>query len=113
MKNNILMFLVFISGFAIAKMDGPKNDVKIDDTEALIAQGMEQMQILGERSEQVNKAVRTKFETMKETIEVLEEEKAELVEQVKVMENEIVAIKAEPAAQPFNVLAIGVPDTAR
>ncbi len=113
MKNNILMFLVFISGFAIAKMDGPKNNVKMDDTEALIAQGMEQMAILGERSEQVNKAVRTKFETMKESIETLEEEKAHLVEQVKVMENEIVAIKAEPVAQPFNVLAIGVPDTAR
>jgi hypothetical protein len=28
------------------------------------------------------------------------------------MENEIVAIKSEPAAQPFDVLAIGVPDTA-
>lgn len=113
MKNNILMFLVFISGFAIANMDGPKNDVKMDDTEALIAQGMEQMAILGERSEQVNKAVRNKFETMKQTIEVLEEKNEMLVEQVKVMENEIVAIKAEPIAQPFNVLAIGVPDSAR
>jgi chaperonin cofactor prefoldin len=74
---------------------------------------MEQMAILGERSSEVNKAVRTKFETMKHTIEILEEKNEMLVEQVKVMENEIVAIKAEPAAQPFNVLAIGVPDSAR
>jgi chaperonin cofactor prefoldin len=74
---------------------------------------MEQMAILGERSSEVNKAVRTKFETMKHTIEILEEKNEMLVEQVKVMENEIVAIKAESAAQPFNVLAIGVPDSAR
>jgi len=47
---------------------------------------------------------------MKETIEVLEEEKEQLVEQVKVMENEIVAIKSEPTALPFDVLAI-LPDS--
>jgi predicted transcriptional regulator len=59
-----------------------------------------------------DKQVSESISKMKETIEVLEEEKEQLVEQVKVMENEIVAIKSEPSAQPFDVLAIGVPDTA-
>ena len=49
---------------------------------------------------------------MKETIQVLEEEKEELVEQVKVMQDEIVAVKSAATAQPFDVLAIGVSDTA-
>jgi hypothetical protein len=47
---------------------------------------------------------------MKESIQALEMEKEQLVEQVKVMQDEIVAIKSEPVAQPFNVLAI-LPDS--
>jgi hypothetical protein len=46
---------------------------------------------------------------MKQTIEVLEEEKEQLVEQVTVMQNEIITIKSAPV-QPFDVLAI-VPDS--
>jgi hypothetical protein len=111
MKTNILLFVSFIAGFAIASVPNSKKVEAYDDTEALIAKGMEQMQILGERSQAVNKAVKTKFDDMKQTIEVLEEEKEQLVEQVKVMENEIVAVKAVAPAQPFDVLAIGVPDS--
>jgi hypothetical protein len=47
---------------------------------------------------------------MKQTIEVLEEEKVALVEQVKTMQDEIVAISVQPAALPFDVLAI-LPDS--
>lgn len=111
MKTNLLLFVSFIAGFAIANVPNSKNAPAYDDTQALIAKGVEQMAILGERSEAVNKAVKTKFEDMKHTIEVLEEEKETLVKQVKVMENEIVAVKAVAPAQPFDVLAI-VPDTA-
>jgi uncharacterized protein (UPF0335 family) len=47
---------------------------------------------------------------MKQTIEVLEEEKVALVEQVKTMQDEIVAISVQPNALPFDVLAI-LPDS--
>jgi hypothetical protein len=47
---------------------------------------------------------------MKATITTLEEEKVALVEQVKTMQDEIVAISVQPTAVPFNVLAI-VPDS--
>jgi cell division protein FtsB len=110
MKTNLLLLVSFIAGFAIASVPNSKRVHQYDDTEALIAKGVEQMQILGERSEAVNKAVKTKFENMKQTIEVLEEEREMLVEQVKVMENEIVAVKAVATAQPFDVLAI-LPDS--
>nr|DAL01338.1 MAG TPA: hypothetical protein [Crassvirales sp.] len=111
MKTNILLLVTFIAGFAIASVPNSTKTPEYDDTEALIAHGVEQMQILGQRSQEVNQAVKTKFEDMKETIEVLEEEKEQLVEQVKVMEDEIVAVKATASAKPFDVLAI-VPDTA-
>jgi len=111
MKTNFLLLLTFIAGVAVARMEQTTKKAPYDDTEELIKNGEEQMAILKQRSEEVNKAVKNKFETMKHTIEVLAEEKQMLVEQVKVMENEIVAIKSEPSAKPFDVLAIGVPDS--
>jgi hypothetical protein len=111
MKTNILLVVTFLAGFAIASVPNSSKKPKYDDTEELIARGVEQMQILGQRSQEVNKAVKGKFEDMKQTIEVLEVEKEQLVQQVKVMENEIVSVKAVATAQPFDVLAIGVPDT--
>lgn len=111
MKTNILLFVSFIAGFAIASVPNSQKMQAYDDTEALVAKGVEQMQILGERSQAVNRAVKTKFDDMKQTIEVLEEEKEQLVEQVKEMEYEIVTIKSA-SVQPFDVLAIGVSDTA-
>ena len=110
MKTNILLFVSFIAGFAIANVPNSTKVPVYDDTEALIAKGVEQMQILGQRSEAVNKAVKTKFDDMKQTIEVLEDEKQQLVEQVTEMRYEITAIKSAPV-QPFDVLAIEVPDT--
>jgi hypothetical protein len=106
MKTNMLILASFIAGFAIANVPNSKQVPVYDDTQELIAKGVEQMEILGKRSEEVNKAVKTKFHDMKQTIEVLEEEKEQLVQQVKVMENEIVAVKSVAPAQPFNVLAI-------
>lgn len=110
MKTNFLIVATFLAGFALAKIGNQPTDTKFDDTEALIAKGVEQMQILGERSAEVNQAVKTKFETMKETIEVLEVEKEQLAGQVKEMEDEINIIKSA-SVQPFDVLAIGLPDT--
>jgi chromosome segregation ATPase len=111
MKTNFLLLLTFIAGVAVARMEQTTKKAPYDDTQELIKNGEEQMAILKERSEEVNKAVKHKFETMKETIEVLKDEKESLVQQVKHMEYEIVAIKSESAAQPFDVLAIGVPDS--
>lgn len=111
MKTNFLLLLTFIAGVAVARMEQTTKKEPYDDTQELIKNGEEQMAILKERSEEVNKAVKHKFETMKETIEVLKDEKESLVQQVKHMEYEIVAIKSESAAQPFDVLAIGVPDS--
>lgn len=111
MKTNFLLLLTFIAGVAVARMEQTTKKEPYDDTQELIKNGEEQMAILKQRSNEVNKAVKNKFETMKHTIEVLAEEKQMLVEQVKVMENEIVAIKSEPSAKPFDVLAIGVPDS--
>jgi len=110
MKTHILLLVTFIAGFAIASVPSSQSAPVYDDTEALIAKGVEQMQILGERSEAVNKAVKGKFDDMKQTIEVLEEEKEQLVEQVTEMKYEITTIKSAPV-QPFDVLAIGVPDS--
>jgi archaellum component FlaC len=62
-------------------------------------------------SAKADKVVSSKITEMKQTIEVLEEEKEQLVEQVTVMQNEIITIKSAPVQQPFDVLAI-VPDSA-
>jgi hypothetical protein len=110
MKTNFLLLMTFIAGVAVARMEQTITQAPYDDTEELIKSGEEQMAILKERSEEVNKAVKHKFDTMKETIEVLEEEKEQLVEQVKVMEDEIITIKSA-SVQPFDVLAIGVSDS--
>jgi hypothetical protein len=61
-------------------------------------------------SQRADKQVAEGVSKMKESIQALEMEKEQLVEQVKVMQDEIVAIKSEPVAQPFNVLAI-LPDS--
>jgi hypothetical protein len=110
MKTNILLVVTFLAGFAVASVPNSAKKPKYDDTEELIARGVEQMQILGERSQEVNKAVKGKFEDMKQAIEVLEEEKQQLVEQVTEMKYEMEVAKSAPV-QPFDVLAIGVPDT--
>ena len=69
------------------------------------------MKQASEVSAKADKQVAKSIGEMKQTIQVLEEEKEQLVEQVKVMQDEIVAVKSAPV-QPFDVLAIGVPDTA-
>jgi predicted RNase H-like nuclease (RuvC/YqgF family) len=111
MKN---ITLLLITGIAVGAVlaDQKKQNVQADPIDIIIEKSKKTMRQASVVSAMADKQVSESISKMKETIEVLEEEKEQLVEQVKVMENEIVAIKSEPSAQPFDVLAIGVPDTA-
>jgi predicted RNase H-like nuclease (RuvC/YqgF family) len=111
MKN---ITLLLITGIAVGAVlaDQKKQNVQADPIDIIIEKSKKTMRQASAVSAMADKQVAESISKMKETIEVLEEEKEQLVEQVKVMENEIVAIKSEPSAQPFDVLAIGVPDTA-
>jgi predicted RNase H-like nuclease (RuvC/YqgF family) len=111
MKN---ITLLLITGIAVGALlaDQKKQNVQPDPIDIIIEKSKKTMRQASAVSAMADKQVSESISKMKETIEVLEDEKEQLVEQVKVMENEIVAIKSEPSAQPFDVLAIGVPDTA-
>lgn len=110
MKHTILLL---ITGIAIGAVlaDQKTNAVTPDPVDAIIQKSHETMRKASAVSARADQQVAQSISKMKETIEVLEEEKEQLVEQVKVMENEIVAVKAVATAQPFDVLAI-VPDSA-
>ena len=110
MTRTILLIAAGIAvGALIAKQN--KQESPVDPVDIIIEKSNQTMQQASQVSARVDKEVAQKIGEMKETIEVLVDEKEQLVEQVKVMENEIVAIKSAPV-QPFDVLAIGVPDTA-
>lgn len=111
MKNFALLLLTGIAlGVLIAKSN--KKEKVYDPVELIIQKSNQTMRNASEVSARVDKQVSTSIGEMKQTIQVLEEEKEQLVEQVKVMQDEIVAIKSAPV-QPFDVLAIGgVSDTA-
>lgn len=96
-------------GALIAKQNKPETTV--DPTDLIIEKSKQTMQKATEVSARADKQVSASISQMKQTIEVLEEEKEQLVEQVKVMEDEIITIKSA-SVQPFDVLAIGVSDTA-
>lgn len=109
MTRTILLIAAGITvGSLIAEHNKPK--AVVDPVDLIIEKSNRTMQQASQVSARVDKEVAEKIGEMKETIEVLVDEKEQLVEQVKVMENEIVAIKSAPV-QPFDVLAIGVPDT--
>ena len=109
MTRTILLIAAGIAvGALIAKQN--KQESPVDPVDIIIEKSNQTMQQASQVSARVDKEVAQKIGEMKETIEVLVDEKEQLVEQVKVMENEIVAIKSAPV-QPFDVLAIGVPDT--
>lgn len=111
MTRYIFILLIGIAvGGLIAKQSKPEEPV--DPIDLVIEKSNQTMRQASAVSARADKKVAQSISKMKETIEVLEEEKEQLVEQVKVMQDEIVAVKAAAPAQPFDVLAIGVSDTA-
>lgn len=110
MTRSILLLAAGIAvGALVAKKQEPEKPV--DPVDLIIEKSNQTMKQAGEVSAKADKQVAKSIGEMKQTIQVLEEEKEQLVEQVKVMQDEIVAVKSAPV-QPFDVLAIGVPDTA-
>ncbi len=110
MTRSILLLAAGIAvGSLIAKKQEPEKPV--DPVDLIIEKSNQTMKQASEVSAKADKQVAKSIGEMKQTIQVLEEEKEQLVEQVKVMQDEIVAVKSAPV-QPFDVLAIGVPDTA-
>jgi hypothetical protein len=110
MKNTVL--LISAIGFATFALTANKKEQTItpDPIDIIIEKSNQTMKQASEVSAKVDQEVATKINEMKETIEVLAEEKTQLVEQVKMMEDEIITIKSA-SVQPFDVLAIGVSDT--
>jgi prophage DNA circulation protein len=104
----VLLIVLIVAGILNAQK--PKVKV-VDDMDLIIEKSNQTMQKAASVSQKADQMVVAEVKEMKQTIEVLEEEKVALVEQVKTMQDEIVAIKSEPTALPFDVLAIGVPDT--
>lgn len=111
MTRSIAILIVGITAGAIIAKQEVQNP-KADPIDLVIEKSNKTMQKAAVVSARADAQVATSIGKMKETIQVLEEEKEQLVEQVKVMQDEIVATKAAAVAQPFDVLAIGVSDTA-
>lgn len=107
------IFLLTVIGImvGVALADGKKENKPVDPTDLIIEKSKQTMQSASRVSALADQVVVSEVSQMKETIVALEIEKEQLFEQVKVMEDEIVTIKSA-SVQPFNVLAIGVPDTA-
>ena len=104
--------LLLAAGIAVGALIAKQNEPEVapDPVDLIIEKSKQTMQQASQVSAMADQAVAERITEMKQTIEVLAEEKEMLVEQVKVMEDEIVTIKSA-TVQPFNVLAIGVPDT--
>lgn len=108
MKNTVLLFaLLFLFGDMI--LANKSESVEVDPVDSIIEQSQQTMRQAAKVSEMADKVVVAQVQEMKETIEVLEDEKQDLVQQIKVMYNEIHTIKSAPM-QPFDVLAI-LPDS--
>lgn len=109
MTRTVLLLITGIAvGALIAKQNKP--EAPVDPTDLIIEKSKQTMQKATEVSARADKQVASKITEMKQTIEVLVDEKEQLVEQVKEMEYEIVTIKSA-SVQPFDVLAIGVSDS--
>jgi TolA-binding protein len=105
----LLLTMGIVIGVAIASKKEP--EAQVDPAELAIEKSMQTMKMAAAVSQRADQVVVSRVAEMKQTIEVLEQEKEELVEQVTEMKHEINTIKSAPV-QPFDVLAIGVPDTA-
>lgn len=109
MTRTILLLVTGIAvGALIAKQNEPETPV--DPTDLIIEKSKQTMQKASQVSALADKQVASKINDMKQTIEVLVEEKQYLAEQVKEMKDEIITIKSA-SVQPFDVLAIGVSDS--
>lgn len=110
MKN---LFFLIAAGIAVGVIASQVKDNKskeLDPMDLIIEKSNQTMRKASEVSAKVDEEVVSKITEMKTTIEVLAEEKTQLVEQVKMMEDEIITIKSA-SVQPFDVLAIGVSDS--
>jgi hypothetical protein len=113
MKTNtlkaIIIVLIAVLAATIVTAEKPKAKV-VDEMDLIIEKSNQTMQKAASVSQRADQMVVAQVKEMKQTIEVLEEEKVALVEQVKTMQDEIVAISVQPTALPFDVLAI-LPDS--
>jgi seryl-tRNA synthetase len=103
----VLLIVLIIAGILSAQK--PKVKV-VDEMDLMIEKSNQTMQKAASVSKNADNLIVAEVKEMKATITTLEEEKVALVEQVKTMQDEIVAISVQPTAVPFNVLAI-VPDS--
>jgi hypothetical protein len=103
----ILLILLIIGGILSAQKPKQREVLDID---LIIEKSNKTMQKASAVSKNADNLIVAEVKEMKATITTLEEEKVALVEQVKTMQDEIVAISVQPAALPFNVLAI-LPDS--
>jgi hypothetical protein len=103
----ILLILLIIGGILSAQKPKQREVLDID---LMIEKSNKTMQKASAVSRNADNLIVAEVKEMKATITTLEEEKVALVEQVKTMQDEIVAISVQPTAVPFNVLAI-VPDS--
>jgi hypothetical protein len=113
MKNNtikaaiVLLIVLIVAGILNAQK--PKQR-EVMDIDLMIEKSNQTMQKAASVSKNADNLIVAEVKEMKATITTLEEEKVALVEQVKTMQDEIVAISVQPTGLPFNVLAI-LPDS--
>ena len=110
MKNTVLLITAIVFATIAVTANKKEQNVNADPIDIIIERSNQTMRQASEVSAKVDEQVATKINEMKETIEVLVEEKTQLVEQVKLMEDEIITIKSA-SVQPFDVLAIGISDS--
>ena len=110
MKNTVLLITAIAFATIVVTANKKEQNVNADPIDIIIERSNQTMRQASEVSAKVDEQVATKINEMKETIEVLVEEKTQLVEQVKLMEDEIITIKSA-SVQPFDVLAIGISDS--
>ena len=103
----ILLILLIIGGILSAQKPKQREVLDID---LMIEKSNKTMQKASAVSKSADNLIVAEVKEMKATITTLEEEKVALVEQVKTMQDEIVAISVQPTALPFDVLAI-LPDS--
>jgi seryl-tRNA synthetase len=104
----VLLIVLIIAGILSAQKPKQREVLDID---LILENSNKTMQKAASVSKSADNLIVAEVKEMKSTITTLEEEKVALVEQVKTMQDEIVAIKSEPDdALPFNVLAI-LPDS--
>jgi hypothetical protein len=103
----VLLIVLIVAGILNAQKPKQREAMDID---LMIEKSNQTMQKAASVSKNADNLIVAEVKEMKATITTLEEEKVALVEQVKTMQDEIVAISVQPTGLPFNVLAI-LPDS--